>query len=876
MALSARRRRASTLTAAEPVAAEIQAQLAALAHAPAETTHKELIDEFHTKIAAGQWIRQSLLESSASNQTRDFFRHLHGFHLLIAAFKDATSTPSLLNLQLTDFQVFLDLAQTLFAILSAALQDHRGNQKYFRREIQGSGWDALCQICQTLFIKLRSADSIIQSVMADRIFGCLLACAFNDETLTESFKKARKQIKVKDPRVESQGQAQVHHARDEPGVANQRQDNGGQLDGHLVWQDVDSLAIVQNPESLSVMLRLWKMIPGISESSNAAVSTVSCSVPGIVSEIATMSTHNLAALHRTNALSFVLPCLLDTECPQSTELSVLAAKLLELGISNLEDAFFLYSQASTSPTVADILLQSLKTCSSPSYIHFDISLHGFASIELPAIGRTFPPALPSSGYTLSLWFYVVDFDPKSHTTLFGAFDSSQTCFVLIYLEKDSRNLILQTSVTSSRPSIRFKSTSFISQRWYHISIVHRRPKSMQPSKASLFVNGSFLEQVKAHFPESPPLKSHTSKSSPSTQSSQKSNPVQAFLGTPQDLATRPGKGLVNSKWRLASAHLFGETLNDELIAVHYQLGPRYSGNYQDCLGSFQTYEASAALNLRNEMLHPGKEEKSDIVTAIRSKAGTLLPEYTVLLNISPGFLLEDDDNGHSQQSELIGSLSSSSKKNLRNILRGGRTLVVNGAIPSIDEALRYPFGYTVLTGEPCVLNLQSLDSAAWRIGGCAGVGLSILDAAQDNKSVIRALEIVFQSVRESWRNSEAMERENGFGVLANLLADKLGPGSITTGISNPNNAGIDEASPDDLTLELLKLTLDFIGFRADNPEDSAINNPLAYRVLLLDFGHWRGASPQVQKLYYEQFVVFAVNSKSHLFNLKRLSKMRKS
>jgi hypothetical protein len=41
--------------------------------------------------------------------------------------------------------------------------------------------------------------------------------------------------------------------------------------------------------------------------------------------------------------------------------------------------------------------------------------------------------------------------------------------------------------------------------------------------------------------------------------------VQAFLGTPQDLSARLGKGVVFSRWSLASAHLLEDVLSDDLI-----------------------------------------------------------------------------------------------------------------------------------------------------------------------------------------------------------------------------------------------------------------------------------------------------------------------
>lgn len=629
------------------------------------------------------------------------------------------------------------------------------------------------------------------------------------------------------------------------------------------------------------LLELWRVLEQIPAESDrsAEFSIKACfsSVPKIINHIAALSTHNLVALHGTALLRTVLSYILSPLTDSSTlDLYSIAVTLLDLGVTSLDDAHLLFRNAGNSSMIASLLNKALRTSKCPPYFHFDLSLHGFASIELPRLGHEFPPS-SSIGYTILLRIYIVKFDPSVHTTLFGALDSSQTCFVLVYLEKDTHNLILQTSVTSSKPSVRFKSIAFQEGRWYHIAVVHRRPRTTTSSRASLFIDGEFMEQVKSNYP-APPLTtpSNGGKGGQPT-STYADKAVQAFLGTPQDLAARVGRGSVVSQWRLASVHLIGEVLSDDLIAVYYQLGPRYSGNFQDCLGSFQTYQASAELNLRNENLHPGREEKSDIISAIRSKSSSLLPESKILLNIAPSAILGNWDHCSPQETQLVKALSTGALKNLRNVIRGGRNvLAINGSIPSINDALLQQSGYAVLTGDPTIAIPQSLDDAAWRVGGCAAVGLAILEAAHSHDSIVGALEILFKSIQDSWRNSEAMERDSGFGVLANLLAVKLSienpkPDRITVASANGSE---ENKGNESLSKHILHLILEFVGYRFERPEDSVINNPLAYRVLLVDFDIWRSSAPSVQELYYKQFTVFAANSKYHQFNSKRLVRMR--
>lgn len=636
------------------------------------------------------------------------------------------------------------------------------------------------------------------------------------------------------------------------------------------------------PEALVVLLQSWKVLAKkpteSSQSANFLSHTDFLSVPKIIKHVATLSTHNLVALHGTSLLSIVLSYILNPLSDATAlELYEVAIVLLELGVTGLDDAHLLFRNASNSSMIASLLLEALSVSERPSYLHFDLSLHGFASIELPGLGHEFPPVSSSMGYTVLLWIYIVKFDSSVHTTLFGAFDSSQACFVLLYLEKDTHNLILQTSVTTSKPSVRFKSISFKEGRWYHVAIMHRRPRTTSSSRASLFVNGEFVEQAKSNYPATPSLKPSNGRKGGQLTSTSNHETVQAFLGTPQDLATCLGRGLVTSQWRLASAHLIGEGLSDDLIAVYHQLGPRYRGNYQDCLGSFQTYQASAELNIRNENLHPGKEEKSDIVSAIRSKASNLLPESKILLSIGPSAILNYWDSHSSVETQFTKALSTAALKNLRSVTRGGRiTIAINGSIPSIDQALLHPYGYAVLTGDPALAVPQPLDDAAWRVGGCSAVGLAILEAAHDHETIIKALKILFATIQYNWRNSEAMERESGYGVLANLLAVKLSNEHFNA--DRITSASVDNSKKikahELLSKDILHLVLRFIGYTFEKPEESVINNPLAYRILLVDFDVWRSCAQSVQKLYYEQFTVFAINSKHHQFNSKRLMRMR--
>jgi hypothetical protein len=610
-----------------------------------------------------------------------------------------------------------------------------------------------------------------------------------------------------------------------------------------------SAETVEVPELLGPLIRVW-----VTHSASPGNEILRLALPACLGQLATQSRRNVVALHATGMLTSILPLLFDAgRSDTERELYQDLARYLSVqGMNSLEDAVVLYRRAHENPGVLRFLLSALKYSKEPPSIQFDLSLHGFCSVEFATLGRPFPPTA-SAGYTLAAWVRFDDFDLNTHTTIFGAFDASQTCFVLAYVEKDTRKFILQTSIRGPRPSVRFKSTTFEANRWYHICLVHRKPKPASSSRASLFIDGEFVEQLKIEYP-SVPISNHP----------HRSPRIQAFFGTPQDLAMRLGKDVSTSRWSLANGMLFDEAYSDDLVAVFYNLGPRYFGNFQDCLGSFQTYKASATLNLRNEHLHPGKEEDSDIVTAIRRRASTLIREGSILINLSPIAVLDDDDNNNVDESQLIKCLSRQAAKSLQQLTKAGSNAVaVNGGTPAINA------------GEPVVAVPWSLDDASWCLGGCAAVHLSLVQAANSAETLHLAVEALYEAVQDNWRNSEAMERDNGYGILAALLREKLGfqiGNAPTAGRSTAVSTKDDELNK--LMLELLRLTLAFVGYDFKHPNHSIISNPLAYRVLLVDMDVWRYGEPQVLDLYYSQFRTFVSDSNYRRFNARRFGRMR--
>jgi hypothetical protein len=255
----------------------------------------------------------------------------------------------------------------------------------------------------------------------------------------------------------------------------------------------------------------------------------------------------------------------------------------------------------------------------------------------------------------------------------------------------------------------------------------------------------------------------------------------------------------------------------------------------------------------------------------------LIRESSILINVSSVAVLDDDDSNNVDESQLIKCLSRQAAKSLHQLTKsGGNAVAVNGATPAINDGLTQPQGFGILTGDPVVAVPRAMDDASWCLGGCAAAHLSLIKAARTPESTRMAVEALYEAVQDNWRNSEAMERENGYGILAALLREKLG-----FSIGNSSAASkipVVTSDPQELSsvmLDLLRLTLGFVGYDFETPNRSIITNPLAYRVLLVDMDVWRFGESQVIGLYYSQFRTFAADSNYRRFNARRLSRMRK-
>lgn len=759
-------------------------------------------DENHRLSGTAEKLRLQLTEHTSS---KDTFRHGRGFEKVLEILGAD-------DLRRGGLQGATALIRNLLRLLSEALKQHPGNERYFHGRLDG--WSSLQYSLQNA-MWTESPRSEGSAEDAASLYSILIAFAL------------------------------------------------GKREFDIAAANIDAFQSIEIPHGISIVLRLL-----LSSSDLPSTSKSAASILKLVTDLVQISTRNTILLWQTGVLSDILRAALSPNTPSTLKPQVesLFLSLGRFGLDGLDDVALLFNRAADSESAKESLLTLLRSSKQPAFIQFDLWPCGHSSIEVPTL-RAFPPA---TGYSLAAWVRFDEFDKDSHTTLFGAFDLYKTCFILLYLEKDSRQLILQTSIRASNPSVRFKSTRFETSTWYHVALVQRRNASdLSQSVALLFVNGLFAEQRKCNYPETPAVPEETP-------SPGRPKPVQSFFGTPRNVAMNPVPNAVKTRWSLANAHLYQTPLSDEFVAVHYRLGPRYRGNLQDCLGPLLTYQASAELNRHNETMHPEKNDKSDIINATEGRGSDVVPESRLILAICPTSVINFNavDN---KARDLKQELDNKALAKYQQLTQHARAVALNTAVPGLNEAVSRSYGTGVIFGDPVVVVPRPLDDASWRLAGSLPVLLRLLETANTKNAFLRAVEIFFECVKDSWRISEAMEKGQGFGVLAMVIRERLlGFETGSSSSASTRNPAPMMSFEDRQTLppELLALILEFVGYDRENPEKSMLVNPMAYRVLLVDFDTWRRCSFETQTLYYSQFTHFVVSNRNIAFNQKRLSRMR--
>lgn len=260
---------------------------------------------------------------------------------------------------------------------------------------------------------------------------------------------------------------------------------------------------------------------------------------------------------------------------------ILDAAPLYITSNELRDLFALFDRTGEtrpSPRLLDLILTCVKASRSPDFIQFHMThLPHHGSLVMKTV--RWPPA---SGYTFGCWMKILNFDTGSNPVPLELFDVSE----------DNKNSLLTYEINSfsgvllvylGRSVHEFSSFKFRKEVWYHVAVVHSKSR-LAGTSLSLYVDGIHVDTV-SKFPYLAPA-------TPNAAGVTTHSTVTISLGT---TARRKRPSLV--QWNLGPSFFLEETLNMAQINAVYNLGPRFSSNFQGPLTKYYTNEVIDSINL---------------------------------------------------------------------------------------------------------------------------------------------------------------------------------------------------------------------------------------------------------------------------------------
>ncbi|GHJ86512.1 hypothetical protein NliqN6_2914 [Naganishia liquefaciens] len=440
------------------------------------------------------------------------------------------------------------------------------------------------------------------------------------------------------------------------------------------------------------------------------------------------------------------------------------------------------------------------------------------------LGKPWPTSV--KGYYFMAWVYV------EH--LCGP-------ITLLHLYEDKRTLLRirilpnsQVGVIATRPEddqqvpeeVIFTSSESLvpHQKWIHVAVAGRRPRAAtaEATEVKLLINGRRAQATKCRYPRPT-----------SVTSSPGSEAVKVAIGrdgqsvpVPKDGMDFDALGLERSTWFLGHSLLLGEYIGDDLALLLYYLGPRYQSNMREALGRFLTYEGATALNI---YLH-------NMVNATKKGGKAALPANSYLIKaIKQGHIFPEE--------EILLSYAANNSSQSRGM--ASESKIQNAAFPSANRSAESLKSQASGAGDISAHTPLFLDEAMFIAGGPA-IALKIVELASTPEELLSAISLLVESVRESWKASEEIERMRGYDILAGLLRLKL---------------------QDCMTVPVFKTLYQFLGINFDKPEHSTVYNSTAYKALALRFDLWTKAPIEVLKLYFQHFRYLLTVSRFKRFNI---------
>ncbi|KAI0079797.1 beach-domain-containing protein [Panus rudis PR-1116 ss-1] len=506
--------------------------------------------------------------------------------------------------------------------------------------------------------------------------------------------------------------------------------------------------------------------------------------------------------------------------PERSLLLRLLKKLLELGCSS-EEARTMFKRA-LRPKPKDAVETSESSSSQDEYVldadvlevlragtkarwpqHFSLEGRSGVKLVVPSLARGFP----RSGFTFMTWLWIeklpgrVQDIASYHVPRVGMASASTAPLAPVFALRVFPDGALEYRTRDTREKL---STKMPKGKWTHVALVGQPQLSRNEKPAiRLFVNGERTELVNAPYP----------RSDWSTKDSH-------FIIGDTDVDA-------SMSWSFASAYFLSAMLGDEIPRFIYYLSPRYTASFRagSELVKFMTYEAATSLsihvfNVSNALaqLAPSHEKSQ------RKKA------LDGLMNaVKYGLQLDESD--------VIMTVAPNGKYRRR----------VNSTGSEDEEEDNGEANVGWFEGEVLEMQTTPLDLSMWKLGGAA-VALGLLQYASTPHELSRTLSILAGGLKNSWQNSEDMERIRGYEIIAGIL----------------------RAKPHLINITGFETIFEFLGLNFKNPDLSTITNVAAYRPIALDFILWTRTKPEIQRAHLSHFTTLLSTSVHRKYNAAQL------
>ncbi|KAJ3905440.1 hypothetical protein F5879DRAFT_742889 [Lentinula edodes] len=791
-------------------------------------------------------------------QTKEVFRELDGFLVLISVL----STVHHLNFGPViepEEQVLADMIECtrlVFSVASDALADHPQNTEYFRTYV---GYDSLSSALNGLVTNPQTLNETL---------GFLLSFALSEFTAIPGlFCSFRVCTKLDD------------------------------FDATLAEYDAQlSTAIIGRPEAIYLLwsfispksyatLKLFEVLAGANHRNRAILS-----VPEIVQPL-------LAHLSTVQ------------EKKEKTVTQKLAKKLLDMGSSPIIARGMFQRVIKADGTLDMDLLELIRAGMKSRWLeHFSFRdsagmvVRQEGAKALPVTGFTFMiwlwiERLPEPNTSRLLF-------SASLSALSGTSDSED--LISIRLHHGGQ---LELFSSGSKQSVVFTQARILRAKWTHIALVHYpgRDRYSSPS-IRLFIDGVLSDTINWQYPKNSSSTSSIEyrlgdNSKGATISWCVASCYMVALPLADDIPRfihHLGPRYFGSfqDTNLAKFLTYEASTSLNMFISNIQIAAAASSQYQPQRGplpslSLLSPPSSAALLSPSPLtpatptsslsvnpkspLSPGimmshsPTGPSSILKAVKEGIGIGLPESAIIFALSPLSCEESGFaeggripalggggptggggavRGNGQRSGLISGQRSAYGSGYGNGLASGqgqRSGYGNGQKSAHGTGNGEPSSKDfVVNGDVFVMKANCFDNALWRLGGAA-VALRLVQVAKTPHELSRALGVVTDGMKNSWQNSEDIERLRGYDILADTLRSKA----------------------DIINMTSFETIFEFLGLNFRSPDQSTIVNTVAYRALALDFELWSHTRKDIQRVHLEHFLTLLESSRYRRFNVKQ-------